>query len=130
MAIKKFVLQPKSLCMIIKRHEFDIRALAQEVMRKCPEHESSDFKHGYTSFVVCFFQDLDFCTDAFRDSCGEFDAELEVLLQITLNSQSVISANFPLKKRAGYGQGVKFACENSASLMRFAFEVHATNLAA
>lgn len=116
--------------MIIKRHEFDIRALAQEVMRKCPKHECSDFKHGYTSFVVCFFQDLDFCTDAFRDSCGEFEAELEVLLQITLNSQSGISTKFPLKKRAVYGQGVKLAAENSASLMIFAFEVHASNLAA
>lgn len=116
--------------MIIKRHEFDIKALAQEVMRKCPEQESSDFKHGYTSFVLCFFQDLDFCTDAFRDSCGEFEAELEVLLQITLNSQTAISKKFSLKQRSVYTKGVKYAAENSAALMTFAFEVQATNLAA
>ncbi len=116
--------------MIIKRHEFDIKALAQEVMRKCPEQESSEFKHGYMSFVMCFFQDLDFCTDAFRDSCGEFEAELEVLLQITLNSQATISNKFPLKQRSLYSRGVKSAAESSSALMKFAFEVQATNLAA
>jgi hypothetical protein len=116
--------------MIIRRKEINIQFLALQVLETCPREKGTDFITGYTAFVECFFQDLDFCSDAFTDGNGNFEVDLYVVIDLSLETLQSFFNQLPLEQRKNYWLGVTSAVKNSESILKFAFEVFTTNEAA
>ena len=116
--------------MIIRRKEINIQYLALQVLNSCPRDKGTDFINGFTAFVECFFQDLDFCSDAFTDREGHFEVDLYVVIDLSLGTLQSFFNQLPLEQRKNYWLGVTSSVKNSVSILKFAFEVVTTNEAA
>ena len=116
--------------MIIRRKEIEIQFLALQTLKLCPSSQGAEFNAGFSAFVECFFQDLDYCSDAFTDRNGHFDVELSVVLDLSLGTVESFLKRMPLEQRKNYWLGVMASVEASEQTLKFAFEVVATNEAA
>lgn len=116
--------------MIIRRQEINIQYLALQVLNTCPRDQGPDFILGFTSFTECFFQDLDFCSDAFTNRDGTFEVDIVVVMDLSLGTLQSFFNKLPLEHRKNYWLGVIAAAKKSEEMLKFAFEVKTTNEAA
>lgn len=116
--------------MIIRRKEINIQYLAVQVLETCPSDKGFDFASGFVAFVECFFQDLDFCSDAFTNKDGHFEVDLSVIMELSLKTLQTDYNKLPAHQRKKYWQGISAGSEASEKILKFAFEVFPTNEAA
>ena len=116
--------------MIIRRKEINIQYLALQVLNTCPRDQGPDFISGFTAFVECFFQDLDFCSDAFTNKDGNFEVDIVVVMDLSLGTLQAYFNKLPMEQRKNYWLGVISAVKQSEGILKFAFEVFPTNEAA
>jgi hypothetical protein len=116
--------------MIIRRKEINIQFLALQALKTCPRDQGAAFTSGFVAFIECFFQDLDFCSDAFTDRDGKFEVDLYVVMDLSLGTLQSFFNQLPLEQRKKYWMGVSSAVENAEKILKFAFEIFPTNEAA
>ena len=116
--------------MIIRRKEISIQYLALQVLATCPRDRGVAFTNGFTAFVECFFEDMDYCSDAFTDKEGNFEVDLSVVMELSLSTLQSFFNKLPLEQRKNYWLGISAGAESSEKVLKFAFEVTAANEAA
>ena len=101
-----------------------------QVLECCPHNKGFDYASGYVAFVECFFQDLDFCSDAFTDRKGHFEVDLSVVMELSLKTLQKSFNQLPADQRKNYWLGISAGAEVSENVLKLAFEITTTNEAA
>ena len=116
--------------MRISKKEFDFNYLKSQVTLAEADLYSINFRNGFNEFVRCFFLDLHSCSAPFGHPDGSHDIDLQVVLELSLETMEFTSSQLPVEKRKDYWKGVMKAVILSESTVRFAFEIQPNNLAA
>lgn len=116
--------------MRISKKEFDFNYLKSQVTLKEADLYSIHFRNGFNEFVRSFFLDLQSCSAPFAHKDGSHDIDLQVVLELSLETMDFFSSQLPVETRKDYWSGVMKAVTLSESTVRFAFEIQPENLAA
>lgn len=109
--------------MIIQRKTIDIPDLSLQVLEACPAGENVVFRKGYAEFVDQFFSDLELFAEAFSDHwTGRFETDLDLDLEISLESVEFQFSLLPLDQKKNYWAGVQLAVTNSCNILNLAYE--------